>query len=53
MEQEVKFKIDIAEGLLEEILFCLNQLPNQKVNSYWFKDTYELCSEIGKHINKK
>jgi len=53
VEQEVIFKIDTTEGLLEEILFCLNQIPNKSVNSYWFRDTYELCTEISKHLNKK
>lgn len=47
--EKVIFKIDTTEGLLEEILFILNQIPNTKIQSYWFKNTYELCSEISKH----
>lgn len=46
-------KIDTQEGLLEEILFILNQIPNMEIKSFWFKDTYELCSEIGRYIKKK
>lgn len=52
-KEKVEFKIDTLEGLLEEILFCLNQLPNTKIKSYWFKDTYELCSEITKQLKQK
>lgn len=44
-------KFDTKDGLLEEILYCLNQVPNTKVKSNWFKNTYEICSEIQKHIN--
>lgn len=50
VEDQVIFKIDTPLGLLEEILHCLNQIPNTKVKSFWFNNTYEICSEIKKHI---
>ena len=39
-----------SERLLKEILTALNSLPNKKVESVWFKNTYEICSEIIKFI---
>jgi hypothetical protein len=47
----IKPKFDNVYNLLDEILYCLNQLKNQKVGSNWFKDTYEICTEISKHKN--
>lgn len=38
--------------LLAEILYCLNQLPNQKVNSGYFKNTYDICTEINRHLKR-
>lgn len=48
IEQQRKF--DDKKALLEEIVYCLNQIPNIKVRSRWFKNTYEICSEINKYI---
>jgi hypothetical protein len=47
---EIGKKFDNIEALLEEVLYCLNQLPNTKVKSNWFEDTYDICSEINKYI---
>lgn len=46
-------KFTTANRMLKEILECLNQLSNKKVKNVWFKDTYEICEEIGKHLKTK
>lgn len=46
-------KFTTANRMLKEILECLNQLSNKKVKNVWFKDTYEICSEINKFLKQK
>lgn len=46
-------KIEFDRDLLIEILHCLNQVENTCVSSKFFKDTYEICEEIGKHLKTK
>ena len=48
-----KSKFVSSERLLKEILTALNSLPNKKVESVWFKNTYEIATEIGRFLNNK
>lgn len=43
-------KVRDTELLLKEVLKVINQLPNTKINSSYFDDTYQLASEIEKHL---
>lgn len=43
-------RFDTIEGLLEEVVYCLNQISNRRVESKWFKNTYEIINEIEKYL---
>jgi hypothetical protein len=38
-----------SHKLIKDILYNINQIPNTKTTGRW-KDTYELCSSLGKYI---
>lgn len=46
----LKDKIQTKDILLNEILYCLNQIKNTKVEGHFFKNTYEICAGISKHL---
>lgn len=47
-----KQEITNIKDLLKEIVNCLNQIPNTKVNSEFVKTSYELITEIEKYERK-
>jgi len=43
-------KFDTSMDLIKAILIALNSVPNTKVDSQHFVNTYEMCSEISKFL---
>lgn len=39
-----------ANVLLQECLYLLNKVPNRKYRPKSFKESYDLCSAIEKHL---
>lgn len=43
----------IVKNLLENALYFINQVPNNKYSCRDFHSSYELASEISEYLNKK
>jgi len=43
-------KFDTSMDIIKAIREALNSMPNTKVDSEHFVNTYDMCSEIGKFL---
>lgn len=51
-KQEYEERLKEYKDLMKEILEALNQIKNTKVDTKNFRDTYSICTKLGKMINK-
>ena len=50
-KQELEKELEKAKQLMKDVVYCLNQIKNTKVDGK-FKSTYEICEVLGRFSNK-